>query len=185
MKIIQNLNSEIKRFLVDKIETFEENNENALLRNILHKFRDNMFIKRFTIKLYDKLLSTTNGKIYNGFLRWKLLPETQEKAPQAINDLERKLTILAKNSIKSTFDPLKDQLFEGENKQKRAAKDFIYVTMNKEKRLFMHWQIYTANCKNIERSKTIWNSLDNLNQIFLYNFTPLIESDKNEEKKQK
>ena len=185
LKIMQSLNNETKRFLVDKLETFEENNSNAKLRNILHKFRDNMFIKRFTIKLHDKLLTTTNGKIYNGFLRWKLLPEPKDRLPLAVNDLERKLTVLAKNALKTTFDPLKNQLYDGENKQKRAAKDLIYVTMDKEKKLFMHWQMFNSNCRNIERSKTIWNSFDDLNKLFVHNFTPLLESDQNEEKKQK
>ena len=144
-----------------------------------------MFIKRFTIKLHDKLLTTTNGKIYNGFLRWKLLPEPKDRLPLAVNDLERKLTNLAKNALKATFDPLKDELFEGENKQKRAAKDLIFVTMNKEKKLFLHWVIHNANCRNIERTKTILNTFENLNQVATNNASPIFESEKDGDRKEK
>ena len=68
--------------------------------------------------------------------------------------------------LKNSFDPLKDNLYKGDNLKKRALKDLILKTMNNQKRCFLNWANFNNTQKKITQVKTIYDAFEKLNNIF-------------------
>ena len=76
-------------------------------------------MKQMVEKLHNKLLDNGIGRAAQLHTAWKNIKEDEEKpltkdlSGRAANELERGLAKIAQRTLKSAFDPFKEDLVEG------------------------------------------------------------------------
>ena len=102
------------------------------------RFEKHRNIRKIMIKFYAKLMDSNIGKKLRGFAKWRhQLPERSDD-PRIINTnkFERRMQNIFLKNFKRAFEPLKEQLFEGENAKRQIIRSLISKTMSVEKRMF-------------------------------------------------
>ena len=71
---------------------------------------------------------------------------------KCVNDLERGLTKHVLRSLKKSFTPFRDDLLEGQSKQKTAAKALLNTQKSELQKKFDDWKNETVFKKNMNKN---------------------------------
>jgi hypothetical protein len=127
------------------------------------------------IKVIKQLFNTRAGKLANAFDVWKRTPTKKElKRLNTIADLDAALRKFEIKRKMNGFDELKKLWYQARESKKACIKKWIYLSINKKKKVFLQWaqnaeKIRTIqNCRNITSLFEILSSAvkDNTNLLY-------------------
>ena len=131
-------------------------NEDQKKKLILQKFYENVRLKLQMKKLFFKLSNNGEAALFSLFDKWKMLPDVKAKQHETlmnkcVNDLERGLARLVGKQMKKVFTPLRDDLLEGQAKQRGALKALVDSQKSDLQRKFDTWKNQCVHERNLNK----------------------------------
>ena len=140
---------------LQKVDSYNNEQKKKL---ILQKFYDNVKMQFQVKKLFFKLSNHGNAAVFSLFDKWKMLPDVKAKQQESlmnkcVGDLERKLSDLVMRNMKKTFTPLRDDLLEGQAKQRGAINALLQTQQSDVEKSFKKWKYDIAIEKVVNKVK--------------------------------
>jgi len=115
-------------------------------------------------KVYQRLFATTAGKGMVLFIKWRSIPERKNtQLVKNANRFEHALAKLAARCLRLGFNPLQEQLQEGEALKKRAIINLLNKTMSQHKRMFLSWSNTMKSAKALLKCRRTIMFCESLN----------------------
>ncbi|CAD8210248.1 unnamed protein product [Paramecium octaurelia] len=183
--LVNQLQSEQRKELVDRLQGFCHGNKLNLYRLILAKFSLAHKKEKLILQINARILRTQIGAVWDTFNKWKNLPEANADELIKASKFETQLNKFTLHIWrKRTWNPLQEVYDDAQALKKRAIILMIKTQESEQQRALDQWNKNVGLMKEVERCKCVIGLFGFIGVHIKNNIAPL-KPDEESQKKEK